>query len=81
MECPFVDRSFTPNKEFNTPIEYENPNGSIYTFYRHHDGFGTYYNCQFCKLIGRKRDVFECLNESEWKECSYYNLRKDMSNE
>jgi hypothetical protein len=80
MECPCVDRSFTPNEEFNTPIEYKNPDGSKYVFYSHYDGFGTYYNCQFCKLIGRKRDVFECLNENEWKECSYYKLRsKELS--
>jgi hypothetical protein len=75
MECPFVDRSFTPNENFNEPIEYDCPDGYKYVFYRHHDGCGTYYNCQFCKLIGRKRDVFECLNENEWRECSYYQSR------
>jgi hypothetical protein len=74
-ECPFVDRSFVPNEEFNQPIEYECSDGSKYVFYRHHDGFGKYYNCQFCKLIGRKRDVFECLNKSEWTECCYYKSR------
>jgi len=72
MECPFVDRSFTPDVNFNKPIDYKNPDGSIYRFYEHWDGFYRRYKCQFCKLIGRKRDVFECLNESEWKECSYY---------
>lgn len=28
-------------------------------------------NVQFCKLIGRKRDVFECINESEWRACPH----------
>ena len=29
-------------------------------------------NVQFCKKIGRKRDVFECLNECEYKACYAY---------
>lgn len=56
----------------NTPIEYKCSDGSTYTFYRHFDGFDQTYNCQFCKHIGRVRDVFKCLNESEWRDCYAY---------
>lgn len=38
-------------------------------FWRHTDPDGEVTNVQFCKKIGRKRDVFECINESEWKAC------------
>jgi len=71
-ECPFIDRTIIANPPFNKPVEYQCLDQSIYVFYRHFDGFDTYYHCQFCKLIGRKRDVFECLNESEWQACSHY---------
>ena len=81
VECPFVDRSFVPDSDFNEVIEYECEDGSAYVFYYHHDGDGVYYNCQFCKLIGRKRDVFECLNESEWKQCRYYRSKTQGDDE
>ena len=82
MECPFVDRTFTPDPEFNEPKDYATVEGNLYRYYIHHDGFGKEYPCQFCKLIGRKRDIFECLNESEWKRCFHYSsnitkLRKE----
>jgi hypothetical protein len=71
-ECPFVDRSFTPQPvAHNEPVDFTDKAG-IYRFYKHFDGFDTTYNAQFCKLIGRKRDVFECLNPGEWHECTYY---------
>ncbi len=38
-------------------------------FWEHTDPVGHVTNVQFCKLIGRKRDVFECINECEWKCC------------
>ncbi len=77
-ECPFVDRSFTPMpRNWNEPVEYEDTDG-IYVFYRHNDGFfDDISNVQFCKLIGRKRDVFECLNRNEWEQCPYYERHKD----
>jgi len=77
MECPFVDRSFTPSpKEFNKPVPFDCDNGYRYIFYDHDDGFGVHSNVQFCKLIGRKRDVFECLNENEWKNCGHYRSKQ-----
>ena len=75
-QCPYI---FTGNIDltFNEYKYYPCSDGTLYTFYYHFDGFDQYYNCQFCKLIGRKRDVFECLNESEWKECPYYKNHKE----
>lgn len=75
-ECPFVDRTFIPNPNFNIPKEYDDADGK-YIFYLHYSGFEeqdgtTPKNVQFCKLIGRKKDVFECLNDGEWHECPYY---------
>ena len=76
MECPYVDRSFTPDPKFNTPISYKALGSSAeYIFYDHEDGFGKITRVQFCQLIGRKRDVFECLNENEWKQCPYFKSR------
>lgn len=73
MECPFVQRNFTPDPAFNKPIDYADLGGNQhYIFYAHDDGFGQVTRVQFCQLIGRKRDVFECLNESEWHACSHY---------
>lgn len=72
MECPYIDKQIVATPPFNEPVEYKCEDGSVYVFYRHFDGFDQRYNCQFCKLIGRKRDVFECLNENEWHACSRY---------
>jgi len=72
MECKYIKRDFMPDPAFNQPQEFECDNGFKYVFYQHNDGFGKVYPCQFCRLIGRKRDVFECLNEPEWKACSHY---------
>lgn len=75
-ECPFVDRTFIPfPEEHNKPVDFENSAG-VYRFYHHFDGFDRAYPAQFCKLIGRKRDVFECLNPGEWHECSHYRAQK-----
>ena len=73
MECPFIKRDFVPDPTFNKPIDYADLGGSEhYVFYDHDDGFGGITRVQFCQLIGRKRDVFECLNESEWRRCGHY---------
>ena len=80
MKCPFIDRSFTPDPTFNKPITYSSPeHEDDYIFYRHDDGFGNKSNVQFCQLCGRKRDVFQCLNESEWKRCPHYQVHMDGS--
>jgi hypothetical protein len=78
MQCPYVvdKKELIIDGVHNVAKEFECGDGTIYTFYYHWDGFDQYYNCQFCKLIGRKKDVFECLNESEWHECSYYKSNK-----
>lgn len=73
MECPNIDRSFTPDPKFNKPINYRDFGGNEdYVFYDHDDGVGKITRVQFCKKCGRKRDVFECLNESEWQNCTHY---------
>lgn len=72
MECPFINRSLKPDP-FNTPINYKDLGGPVdYIFYDHDNGFGRIARVQFCELIGRKRDVFQCLNESEWKRCPHF---------
>jgi hypothetical protein len=79
MECPCIDRSFTPDPEFNEPVTYRRLDGSEeYVFYKHDDGTGKITRVQFCRFIGRKRDVFECLNEGEWKRCPYYRSAVEM---
>ncbi len=71
-ECPFVNRSFTPDPKFNVAINYRDLGGSEdYVFYDHENAFGEISRVQFCKKVGRKRDVFQCLNESEWKRCPH----------
>jgi len=78
-QCPFIAK-FTPTPALNEPVEYKTADGGIYTFYRHDDGLGEISNVQFCEHIGRKRDVFECLNENEWRCCYAYRsaMRSDF---
>ena len=64
--CPnliFNNIDTTFNKLIETPEGWK--------FWRHTDPDGKVTNVQFCKLIGRKHDVFECINKSEWENCSY----------
>ncbi len=76
MECPLIDRSFTPTPvELNKPLNYKDLGGNEdYVFYDHDDGFGKITRVQFCQQAGRTRDVFRCLNENEWRNCTYYSL-------
>ena len=77
-ECPFIARDFIPDPKFNSPINYKDLGGeSDYIFYDHNDGFGTTTRVQFCSLVGRKKDVFQCYNESEWKACIIYRARME----
>jgi len=71
-QCPFVVPESEIAKEGNKRVNYSDFGGCEYIFYDHDDGFGTVTRVQFCELIGRKRDVFECLNESEWHACIHY---------
>jgi hypothetical protein len=72
VRCPFIVPENEVAKEGNERINYAEYGGCDYIFYDHYDGFGHITRVQFCKLLGRKRDVFECLNESEWHECRAY---------
>lgn len=65
--CPFLifdDIDTTFNKLIETPEGWK--------FWEHTDPDGGVTYVQFCMLIGRKRDVFECINCSEWTECHAY---------
>jgi hypothetical protein len=68
--CPFIDDTIVED-EFNRRIEYPH-SGGVYVFWDHVAPTGEVSRVQFCRLIGRKRDVFECFNESEWSACPYY---------
>lgn len=80
MECPFIKRDFVPDLCFNEPKDYQrlDGEGGNYRYYIHSDGSGEQYPCQFCLFIGRKRDIFECFNESEWKACAHYRYGQRM---
>lgn len=72
MECPFIDKTIVPNFN-NKPVNYKDLGGPVdYVFYDHDDGFGNISRVQFCQKLGRKKDVFECLNENEWRQCQAY---------
>lgn len=77
MECPFIDKR-PPDPKFNKPINYRELGGEDYIFYDHDDGFGETAWVQFCLKIGRKKDIFQCFNESEWKVCPYYRIQRNM---
>ena len=66
VACPNIDKSIgrTPYME---PVCY-----GAYVYWRRMNLDGVIENVQFCKKIGRKKDVFECLNESEYKMCYAY---------
>ena len=70
MQCPnIISKEQLRLEPDNIPVVFEG-----YTYYRHNDSYGRDHgeravNVQFCKKKGRKRDVFECLNENEWRNC------------
>ncbi len=77
-ECPFIDRENDYESEFNRPLNYSDFGGSCdYIYYEHIDPGGKTSLVQFCKLMGRVRDVFQCLNENEWKACWTYKSKKE----
>ncbi len=77
-ECPYIYRSSPPDS-FNKPLEYQpEAGGDVYIYYEHDDGFGVKSLVQFCQVCGRKRDVFQCYNESEWKTCGYYQMEEQL---
>ena len=77
-ECPFIDRKSEFDDD-NMKVDHDLGNGETYRFYRHEGGLGDYsrHFCQFCQHIGRKYDVFECLNEWQWGQCSHLRANVD----
>ncbi len=75
MECPYIDREFKGDA-FNKPVNDLDLGGPNYVYYEHRDWFGKVSRVQFCRLIGRKTDVFECLNEKEWQNCPHYKAER-----
>ena len=67
--CPNIVPKDELDLRFNQPVEYTCSDGTTYTFYDHTGPFGDVTRVQFCKRIGRKRDVFECLSADEWPYC------------
>lgn len=49
-----------------------------YRFWNRKNADGVYENVQFCKKIGRKKDVFECMNEREYKACRAYSPKDEV---
>jgi len=73
MKCPYVTNPELIDRTFNEEINYKDLGGKEdYVFFDHDDGGGNITRVQFCDLIGRKKDVFECFNENEWKNCFAY---------
>ena len=71
MECPQIEKGIEENK-FNKKMNYKDLGGDIdYIFWQHVDPDGKNSLVQFCKWCGRKGDVFECMNETEWKDCPH----------
>ena len=70
-QCPNIVpiAELDTRQEFNKPVTYECDDGTEYVYYGHTDPDGRGTLVQFCKRIGRKRDVFECLVEAEWRCC------------
>lgn len=73
MACPFIDTSI-PDPRFNKLMHYETDEGTDYIFYDHYAGSGKATYVQFCQWAGRKRDVFQCCNETEWRRCFHYRI-------
>lgn len=75
-QCPFILPESEVAKGGNERVNYADFGGAQYIFYDHNDGFGEITRVQFCKLIGRKKDVFQCFNESEWHTCTAYRSKE-----
>ena len=73
-ECPYIDKTAEPDDD-NRRVEVQSY-WQTYAFWEHRDPDGAVARVQMCKLIGRKRDVFECFNEDEWRVCPHYTLKE-----
>ena len=82
MKCPFIKTGMVPDPKFNKPINYKNQGGNEdYIYYQHTDPYGDVSLVQFCKLIGRKKDIFQCFNENEWRNCPHYKYFKEAADD
>lgn len=70
-ECPNIVKTI-PESPYNRKLTYSTPDGD-YTYWHHTAPDGETSTVQFCRRIGRKRDVFQCLDEEEWRDCYAYN--------
>ena len=76
MQCPNITNPSEIAENFNKPINYKDLGGKQdYIFFEHTAPDGKVSNVQMCDLVGRKTDVFECLNENEWKACIHYRIK------
>ena len=66
MPCPNIDMSIEPTS-YMRPVYF---NG--YRFWERVNLDGKCEVVQFCKKIGRKTDVFECLHTEEYRNCRAY---------
>lgn len=73
MACPYINPDV--DSECCKPVDYRAGSGETYRFWRHTDPDGNEKNVQHCKLIGRKGDAFECLNEGEYRACRTFQLQ------
>ena len=76
-ECPFIIPRERIVSECCKPVIYKSSDGEDYQFWQHTSPDGDTYTVQHCSVIGRKRDVFECFNEDEWKACRVYRSRQE----
>ena len=71
MQCPYITNPNKIDRTFNELVKYKE-----YIYFKHTTLDGEITNVQFCELCGRKKDIFECFNENEWKDCAYYLLKE-----
>ena len=78
MKCPYILNPDKIDRKFNKPINYKELGGEEdYIFFDHIAPNGEITRVQFCSLKGRKKDVFQCLNENEWKNCPTFIMRQE----
>lgn len=76
-ECPFIDRSIEWDDAHLEAVDHPLGDGSVYRLYRLYPGQAAETNCQFCQHVGRKYDVFQCLNAWEWVRCAHFRANLD----
>lgn len=75
--CPYVLNPNEIDSPCCKPINYKDLGGpKDYIFFEHTTTDNKIEKVQHCSLVGRKKDIFECYNESEWKYCIHYQSQK-----